>query len=195
MQSLNSKQKKVPMKNLLYSICAFALLVFLTTNAMAQNDKPAASPASKLTQMVGLTEITVEYSRPGVKGRAIFAEDGLVPYGKTWRTGANAANKFTFSTDVTVNGTKLPAGSYTITTVPGADEWKVNFYKYDGGNSGSYASKDAAASFMVEPIDMGDMMVESFMIDINDLRDTSATINLVWADTAITIPIEVPKTW
>lgn len=183
------------MKNLLYSICAFAFLVLLTTNAMAQNDKPAPSPASKLTQMVGLTEITVEYSRPGVKDRKIFAADGLVPYGKTWRTGANAANKFTFSTDVTVNGNELPAGSYTITTVPGADEWKVNFYAYDGGNSGSYASKDAAASFMVEPMDLGDVMVESFMIDINNLRDTSATINLVWDHTAIAIPIEVPKTW
>ncbi len=183
------------MKNLFFNICLFALLALLATNVQAQNNKPAPSPAGKLTQVVGLTEITVEYSRPGVKDRTIFAADGLVPYGKTWRTGANAANKFTFSTDVTVNGTKLPAGAYTITTVPGEKEWQVNVYKYDGGNSNSYTGKDAAASFTVAAMSLGDVVVESFLIDINNLRDTSATINIAWASTGIAIPIEVPKTW
>lgn len=185
------------MKKLFFNFCALALLAFFTTTAIqAQNNKPAPSPASKVTQTVGLTEITVEYSRPGVKGRKIFAADGLVPYGKTWRTGANAANKFTFSTDVTINGTKLPAGSYTMTTVPGEKEWKVNFYKYDGTNSNAYASKQADATLTVAPFNMGeDIMVETFLIDIANIKETSATIDLVWEHTYVAIPIEVPKTW
>jgi len=179
------------MKNLIVMLCATLVLAL---NAQAQ-DKPAPSPASTVMQKVGLTDITVEYSRPGVKDRSIFSEGGLQPYGETWRTGANTANKFTFSTDVTVNGTELEAGEYTITTVPGKDEWKVNFYKYDGGNSNAYADKEAAASFMIEPYDLGDLVVETFLIDINNIRDTSATINLVWESTYLAIPIEVPKTW
>lgn len=184
------------MKNLFLNICAVAVLALSATSVQAQGDKPAPSPASTLTQMVGLTKITVEYSRPSVKGRTIFAKDGLVPYGKAWRTGANAANKFTFSTEVTINGTKLPAGDYTITTVPGEKEWKVNVYKYDGTNSNAYASKTAAASFMIEPFNMGeDIMVETFLIDIANIKDNSATIDFVWEHTYVAIPIEVPKTW
>ncbi|MBK7871865.1 MAG: DUF2911 domain-containing protein [Saprospiraceae bacterium] len=184
------------MKNLFFNFCAFALLVLaMTTNANAQNNKPAPSPASKVTQMVGLTEVTVEYSRPSVKGRTIFSKDGLQAYGQTWRTGANAANKFTFSTEVTINGTKLPAGAYTMTTVPGADEWKVNIYKYDGTNSGAYAEKKADASFMAKSMKLGEVKVETFLIDINNITDTSAVINLVWENTAVSIPFEVPKTW
>lgn len=183
------------MKNLFFNICALALLALLTTNVHAQNNKPAPSPAGKTIQVVGLTEVTVEYSRPGVKDRKIFAADGLVPYGKTWRTGANAANKFTFSTDVTINGAKLPAGSYTITTVPGEKEWKVNIYKYDGTNSNAYAEKKPAVSLTTEPASLGDIKVESFLIDINDIRDTGANIYLVWENTAVVIPFEVPKTW
>lgn len=187
------------MKNVLFNICALALMALLATNVQAQDKKPAPSPASKLTQMVGLTEITVEYSRPSVKDRTIFGtkEAGaLQPYGQVWRTGANAANKFTFSTDVTINGTKLPAGSYTITTVPGEKEWKVNFYKYDGTNSNAYASKKADASLTVAPFNLGEnIMVETFLIDIANIRDTTATIDLVWEHTYVAIPIEVPKTW
>ncbi len=180
------------MKNLIVMLCAMFVMAL---NVQAQDDKPAPSPASTVMQKVGLTDITVEYSRPGVKDRTIFAENGLLPYGETWRTGANAANKFTFSTNVTVNGTELEAGEYTITSVPREDEWKVNFYKYDGWNSNSYAEKEAAASFMVESVDLGDIMIESFLIDINNIRDMSATINLAWENTAVIIPIEVPKTW
>ncbi len=180
------------MKNLLFSFCTLALLAIMTSTSYAQSDKPAPSPASTVTQMVGLTKITIDYSRPSVKDRKIFAEDGLVPFGKTWRTGANQPNKFTFSTDVTIGGKKLPAGSYTLTTVPGADEWKVELFNHESANA---ADKKAAASFTVKPMDMGDLKVETFLIDINDIRDTSATLNLIWANTAVIIPIEVPKTW
>ncbi|MBK7871864.1 MAG: DUF2911 domain-containing protein [Saprospiraceae bacterium] len=179
------------MKNLFRNICAFAVMALLTINVNAQIRTPAPSPGSKLTQSVGLTEVTVDYSRPSMKGRTIFAADGLQPYGVTWRTGANLANKFTFSTDVNINGKDLKAGAYTMTSVPGANEWKINLYKYESTNSDAYAEKTADASFMIKPMKLNDM-VETFTIDISNITNASATIDLSWEKTKISIPVSVP---
>jgi hypothetical protein len=81
---------------------------------------PAPSPACTIKQRVGLTDIEIVYSRPGIKDRQIFG--GLVPYGEVWRTGANASTKVTFSTPVKLNGEQIPAGTYALYTIPGEDE-------------------------------------------------------------------------
>lgn len=94
------------MKKGLLTIFAIAIATLTMT---AQINTPAASPSCKMEQEVGLTKVTVEYSRPSAKGRTIFAADGLVPYGEMWRTGANAATKVTFSDDVKVAGKDLAA--------------------------------------------------------------------------------------
>ena len=91
-----------------------SLALLLCATSFAQIKTPAASPSAKLMQTVGLTDVEIEYSRPSAKGRTIFAADGLVPFGKVWRTGANAISKITFSDDVMVEGNKVPAGSYGI---------------------------------------------------------------------------------
>ncbi|HNB24486.1 MAG TPA: DUF2911 domain-containing protein, partial [Candidatus Melainabacteria bacterium] len=98
----------------------------VSTAALADTAKlefPAASPPCTLKQRVGLTDVEINYSRPGVKGREIFGS--MIPYGKVWRTGANAATKLTFSTDVKLNGHEIPAGSYALVTIPDKDEWTV----------------------------------------------------------------------
>jgi len=100
-----------------------ALALVITASAMAQVRTPRPSPNATLTQSVGLTDITIKYSRPGVKGRTIWG--GLVPYDAVWRTGANEATTITFSDDVTVGGTKVPKGTYALFTVPGRDTWDV----------------------------------------------------------------------
>ena len=141
-------------------------------------------------QKVGLTDITVEYSRPSVKDRKIFASDGLQSFGKMWRTGANAATKITFSEDVKVEGNALTAGSYSIITTPDATSWKVNMYPYEGSRWSSYRESTPSATFDVKPEKLNSS-VESFLIDINDLRDYSATMYLVWESTAVPIKIEV----
>jgi len=100
--------------------------LFLASALQAQTpqiDFPAASPACALKQRVGLTDIEIVYSRPGVKGRTIFG--GIVPYGQVWRTGANEATKITFSTPVKLEGKDIPAGTYGLFTIPGEDEWTV----------------------------------------------------------------------
>ncbi|MDL1950334.1 DUF2911 domain-containing protein, partial [Acidobacteria bacterium ACD] len=95
--------------------------------AAAQFQAPRPSPKASVSQTIGLTDVGVSYSRPSVKGRVIWG--GLVPYDKPWRTGANEATTITFSDDVTVNGQKLAAGTYSIVTFPGKTEWTVAFNK------------------------------------------------------------------
>src|SRR4051812_27534598 len=107
------------------SLCAAALLTLLlaASPARADLDLPRPSPFAKVSQTVGLTDITVDYSSPGVKGRKIWG--GLVPYDQMWRAGANTATKVTFSKDVTFAGKPVPAGSYSFFLVPGKSEWTV----------------------------------------------------------------------
>ena len=106
------------------------LLVFVALLGFSLTaQERAKSPFSTTTQTVGLTDITVEYSRPGLKDRAAFADNSeLAPLNKLWRTGANAVTKITFSDDVKVGGQKVAAGSYVVLTMPGADSWKFHLY-------------------------------------------------------------------
>lgn len=176
------------MKNLFFSICAFAIVALLTIDANAQVRTPAASPFSKLTQMVGLTEVTIEYSRPSVKDRTVFAENGLQPYGEWWRVGANQATKITFSEDVKVGGKELKAGAYAILAKPAASDWTVNFYKYETGNWESYRDMEPTVSLMLKPTKLNDM-VETFDIDVNNITNSDATIDLRWEKTKVSIPL------
>lgn len=158
--------------------------------AVGQIRTPAPSPSAKVHQTVGLTDVSIEYSRPSAKGRTIFAADGLVPYGKIWRTGANSISKITFSDDVTVGGKKLEAGSYGILTKPGASEWAVHFYSYDGGNWGSYVEKTPAAAVMVTPSKTSDM-AETFTLSVDHVSMDGAHFVIAWENTKVAVPIEV----
>lgn len=158
--------------------------------AQAQLNTPAPSPAAKVMQTVGLTDVTVEYSRPSMKGRKIFAADGLVPYGAIWRTGANAATKISFSDEVMVGDESLPAGDYAILSKPAASQWEVMFFSYDGGDWGSYVDKTPAATVTAKPM-KSDMNTESFMIYFDKLSNTGAHLKMAWANTVVAVPIKV----
>lgn len=107
-------------------IPALALVVALASPAAAQEfSTPRPSPGAKLVQTVGTTDLTISYSRPGVKGRVIWGD--LVPYGKPWRTGANEATQFTCADDIMVEGQKLAAGTYAFVTIPTTETWSVVF--------------------------------------------------------------------
>lgn len=162
----------------------------LATPAMAQIKTPRPSPGAKLTQTVGLTEIMVEYSRPGVKGRTIFAKDGLVPFGKVWRTGANLATKVTFGDDVTVAGKKLAKGSYALLTKPGAKEWAFHFYTYEKAGWSSYLEAEPKIIVTAKPEKVTEK-VESFTIDIGHLEMDGAHLMLTWENTRVRVPIKV----
>lgn len=156
----------------------------------AQLKTPDASPHSIVTQDVGLTEITITYSRPGVKGREVFG--GLVPYDKVWRTGANAATTVEFSDDVMIMGKELKAGKYSLYTIPREDKWTVIFNE-DWKQWGAFNFKDGdnAVSVEVEPYTISPAM-ETFTIGINDIRNDQAAIILKWDETAVKVPFSVP---
>ena len=152
---------------------------------------PQPSPKATVEQRVGLTDISVEYSRPGVKGRAVFGD--LVPYGKTWRTGANFNTKVTFSSDVSIDGQTLNAGSYGLYTVPNKNSWEVMFYS-ESDNSGvprDWDDTKVVAKTSVEVYSMP-MNVETFTITFDDVSGTSAVIGILWEKTYVGIKFEVP---
>jgi len=157
----------------------------------AQIKTPQPSPASKLIQTIGLTKATVEYSRPSMKGRAIFG--GLVPYGELWRTGANKNTTITFSDDVVIDGQPLKAGSYAIYTKPGKQNWEIFFYS-DTNNWGTPKKWDdakvvAKTTVQAFPIPIN---IETFTITFDDLTNNSALLGLMWEKAYVGIKIEVP---
>ncbi|MBA4298607.1 Protein of unknown function [Algoriphagus alkaliphilus] len=143
-----------------------------------QIQMPQASPSAKIIQRVGLTDVTVDYSRPSTKGRKIFGE--LVPYGEVWRTGANAATVFSFSTDVTIGGQLVPAGSYALYAIPGKNDWTIIFSKNTKlwGAIG-YKPAEDQLRFNVEPSKTS-KKYETFEIAFNNFTDNSAVVSMKW---------------
>ncbi len=175
------------MKKFFFLLLAISLVS--VPEALTQNRAP--SPASTVTQKVGLTDVTIEYSRPGKKERTIFAADGLVPFGTLWRTGANAATKITFSDAVKVEGADLAAGSYAILTLPGETTWKVHFYPYESTRWSDYREKKPAAAVTVNSAKMEGISLETFTIDVGNLRDYSATIVFAWDNVYVPVNLTV----
>lgn len=171
----------------------FLLLAIAIANfaVEAQVKTPQPSPKSVLNQVVGLTDVTVEYSRPSAKGRVVFGD--LVPFGKLWRTGANANSTVSFSEDVVINGTTVKKGKYAIFTLPKADMWEVILYTAtdNWGLPENYDVNKVAVSLNVDPI-MLNNNVESFTIGINNLTNDSATLDISWEKTMVSMKFEVP---
>lgn len=151
---------------------------------------PAPSPTSTLKQRVGLTDIEVVYARPSVKGRKIFG--GLEPFGVVWRTGANSATKITFSSAIKFGGKDVPAGTYGLFSIPGENEWSVILNRIEAKDWGAYSYKaeNDVARVTAKPVTLS-QPVETFTIDVNDLRTESATLNLIWDRTRVPVKIEV----
>ena len=155
---------------------------------------PAPSPAATLKQRVGLTDITIFYSRPSMRGRNIFG--GLLPYGEVWRTGANAATRITFSTPVKFGGVDLAAGAYELFTIPNPTAWTVIVQKLpEKASWGAYTydQKKDTARIPVKPVATG-APVETFGFAFENLRDESATLNLAWENTRVPVEIAVDVT-
>ncbi len=151
---------------LVKSMVCLSVLVF-TNSLNAQIMTPAASVTTELKTKVGLTDVTILYSRPSMKGRGIFGKE-VVPFGATWRTGANSVTKLSFSEDFKLGGAALKKGDYAILTVPNATEWKIMLYKYETSNWASYVEKTPDASFMTPTKALAEN-VESFTMDVNNI--------------------------
>ncbi len=169
----------------------FVFAVTLLFSVNAQIETPQPSPFTKIEQKVGLTDVTLEYSRPSMKGRKIFGD--LVPYGKMWRTGANKNTMVTFSDDVVVDGTTLKAGSYAIFVTPGESSWDVIFYSdiENWGTPREWDDSKVAAKTTVNTYEMP-MAVETWTISIDDLKSNSAQIGFIWENTYVGVKVKVP---
>jgi len=169
-------------------ILLFSALM-LTVSIQAQIQAPQPSPFQKIEQKVGLTDVTLEYSRPSMKGRTIFGS--LVPYDAIWRTGANANTKITFSDDVEVGGKTLKAGSYAIYTKPGTSSWEVYFYSdsNNGGTPKNWDDSKVAAQTTVQAYPLP-MNIETFTMSFDDLKNDSAVLGLMWEKTYVGVPIK-----
>lgn len=167
-----------------------AFVLSLAFSVQAQLKTPAASPHAHIKQTVGLTDVEIDYSRPSVKGREIFG--GLVPYGKVWRTGANASTKISFGDDVTLNGESVPAGTYAFYAIPEEDEWTIIISTATDlwGASGYDQSKDLTR-FKVKPAKLAEK-IETFTIGFDELRNDSASLFLDWDHTRVAVKLEVP---
>lgn len=162
-----------------------SLLIVFPAWINAQINTPRPSPMGKVTQTIGLTDITVSYSRPSAKDRVIFGD--VVPYGEMWRTGANASTKIKFSDDVKIEGKDVPAGEYALYTIPNKDEWTIIIHKntsYSGTGGDKYTPTEDQARFTVKPIAYP-VKIETFTINFTDLKADEGYIELLWENTQV----------
>lgn len=165
----------------------FSAVLFMTA-AKAQLELPQPSPAASVTQVVGLTEIKIEYSAPGAKGRDIFG--ALVPYNELWRTGANGCSKFTVSTDIKIAGKDLSAGTYSIFSIPGETEWTFILNKnYNQSGTANYVQEEDAIRIQVKAATCAKR--ERLNFQIADFDENGGNIVMEWATTRLSIPFTV----
>lgn len=166
-----------------------AVMLFSATAVVAQIDTPKPSPGATVTQTVGLVDISVVYSRPGMKDRAIFGE--LVPFDKIWRTGANKATMIKFDETVEFAGKAVPAGSYSLFTIPSKGEWTIIINKNtELWGAGDYKEEEDVARVQVKAMKMASTC-ESFTIDFSNFSSNGAHLNLMWENTMVAIPLTV----
>lgn len=166
------------------------MVVLASVSLKAQINTPAPSPFSKVEQKVGLTDVTLEYSRPAMRGRTIFGD--LVPYDKLWRTGANENTKITFGDDVTIDGQQVKAGTYSIFTKPGKASWEIFLYTdTEGGVPKEWNESKIAAKATSEVFPLP-MNIETFTMGFDDLESGSAILGIMWENVYVPLKIEVP---
>ncbi|HET8838880.1 MAG TPA: DUF2911 domain-containing protein [Flavobacteriaceae bacterium] len=167
------------------------LLFLFVPFSHSQVKVPQASPHASLEQVVGLTKIEVDYSRPGVKDRKIFGE--LVPYGELWRTGANQNTLIEFSDDVVINGKTLKQGIYSVFTKPGKEFWQIYFYSdiQNWGLPQKWTDEKVVLETQAKVQELANQ-VETFTIMLSDLTNNSASLDFIWENTKASLKFEVP---
>jgi hypothetical protein len=167
-------------------------ILLLATFAVAQKDKSArpSPPAQAQCSFSDGKNITIDYSSPRAKGRKVFGD--LVPYGEVWRTGANEATAFVTSTNLFVNGKAIPAGNYTIFTIPNKDKWTLIVNKKTGewGIPYKYESDELLRTDM--QVSQAGSSVENFNISL-DQSGAGCTMNISWETTKASVDFKEGK--
>jgi len=166
---------------------AICILLFVGIS-FAQQEKIRVSPKASVMQVVGFTEVKIDYSRPGVKGRNIWGE--LVPYNKVWRAGANEATIISFSSDVMIEGKKLSAGKYSFFTIPNKDEWTLIFNKV-AEQWGAFEYNETEDALRITVKSKSNGFQEWLTFSFTKVDDKSAIVNLEWEKLKVPFKIEV----
>lgn len=170
-----------------FSVYICLLVLTLASPLRAQLELPRISQKASLMQRIGLLDVTINYSRPNVKGRKIWGD--LVPYNKVWRTGADEATTIFFSDDAELNGNKIPAGKYALFTIPGKDEWTVIINKtWKQWGAFNYDSTKDLVRFKVKPSE--NQFNESMGFCFSDVTTSSANINIEWEKVKVTFGLK-----
>jgi len=179
---------RIALASSLAGLALTAPAIIAPVSASADVPLPAPSPHATVSQIVGVTNIAVDYSSPAVRGRKIFG--ALVPFGELWRTGANGATTVEFSTDATIAGKKVPAGKYSLLTIPTAKSWTIilNSDAALGGTRG-YDEKKDVVRFEAKPEKIPKRERLSFIF--SDTTDDATRIDLEWDVVRVSIPVQV----
>ena len=148
---------------------------------------PAPSTSQTVKQEFGISNVELSYSRPSIRGRAIFGD--LVPFGKVWRTGANNATTITFGDEVVIGGKTVPAGKYGLLTIPDKDNWTFIISKQTDVTSPADYKMDQDVVRVTAKPETLPFSVENFTIMFNDVKPTSMKIELIWDNVAVALPV------
>jgi len=170
-----------------YSIL-LSTLILISNIIFGQIKAPDASPAATIIQNVGFTKVTLEYSRPQLKGRDMFAD--LTREGEVWRTGANMSTKLTLSEEITVEGNAIAAGEYSIYSIPGKKEWTIIINKKVSWGT-QYDESEDLLRFNV-PTQKSAGKVESFAFYFDDVTEESGTLGFAWGNAKVEMKLESP---
>ena len=167
----------------------------LTAVGFAQSfvlDIPRQSQHAKVTQRIGITDITINYHRPLVNDRKVWG--GLVPYGQVWRAGANENTTITFSDPVTIEGKQLDKGTYGLHMIPNADEWTIIFSK-NSTSWGAFTYKEAEDALRVTVKPKASEMHNALTYDFDDVKPDSTVVELEWEKVAVPfkVAVDVPE--
>ena len=175
-----------------------ALIFFMSITAWCQLEHPKASPFAEIEQEIGLSKISVSYSRPAARGRVLFGnqpngEPGLVPNGRMWRVGANESTKITFDTEVSIFDNVLSKGTYALYAFPEEGEWQIIFHNnisHWGDGRQNYNPKEDALRVKVRPFKTLNFQ-ENFLISFDAITHNGLEMLLTWGNLKIVIPIRI----
>jgi len=170
------------------SLSVLLVVLLLSVEAFSQITMPAPSPTVELKQKIGLTDVSLAYSRPSMRGRAVVGE--LVPFGEVWRTGANASTKITFADEVTFGGQKVAAGTYALYSIPGQNEWTIILSENtELWGSMGYTPDQDLIRVQVRP-QTTSPAVETFTLDFATMDMDLAHLRMMWENTLVEVPIQ-----
>ena len=177
-------------KSRMLFVAVVVAVVAASLGAQEQQKTPLSPPGTASVSFADGKTVTINYSRPSMRGRKIFGE--LVPYGQIWRTGANSATSLKTDVDLTIGGATVPAGSYTLYTIPAETAWKLVINKQTGQWGTDYDEKQDLARVDMK-VANSPTPTEQFTISLDKTGGNVATLKLAWANTTASVNVTEKK--